>query len=300
MTTWLGATALSGVLRRRVSGAAPEVLTLGLNTWSLRELTQDAAIPAILRVMKQTGMRHCQLLFSHAEPAEFDPGFAKMMRAGATPPTAEQVAEQTRKAQDRTAWRLSVPIAYFEDLRERFLREGVVIQAYASPLGSTSAETDRVLLMAKTLGAVQVSTRVAEDETDKVAAAAARQGIFVGLQGTDTRLIARQIRTSKWLRPDPDLGDLARSGVSSADYVREHLDVIATVDLKDTILHGGSVPFGSGNAPLQQVLKILSGARRGIVAYIDCDYPGTGRSTEEVERCVRYIRGLPGTFNAIS
>jgi sugar phosphate isomerase/epimerase len=272
------------------TGAPP----LGLNTWSLRALKHDQAIPTILRVMQETGMRNCQLLFSHAEPEEFDPDFASMFSAAAKPPTAQQREEQKRKSEARAAWRLSVPMTYFEALRAQFEQRGLTIRAYATPLGSSAEEIDRVFLMAKTMGAAVVITRLSEAQTDLVAAAALRHGLLVGIQFSDQRILEQQLRASSRLRADPDTGDLTKAGVSALEFIKKHLDSISSIDLKDAMTGGGSVPFGTGDAHMKQVLEFLVSVHSQVELYIDCDYPGTGSSTDEVKRCVRYVREVIG------
>ncbi len=287
----LGATALSGMLGRRGFAASSAEL-LGLNTWSLRELKHDQAIPAILRVMKETGMRKCQLLFSHAEPAEFDPDFASMLRPAAKAPTPQERDEQQRRSEARTAWRLSVPMTYFEALRTRFEQQGLTIRGYAAPMSGSAEEIDRLFLMAKTMGAAVVDGRLPEAQTEIVAGAAERHGLLVGIQVSDQRVLAQQLRASPRLRADPDLGDLTKAGVSALEFVKEHIDRISSIDLKDAVHGGGSVPFGTGEANMQQVLEFLVRAHSQVERYIDCDYPGTGTSTDEVKRCVGYVRGV--------
>lgn len=290
--TSLSGSSLSGMLVHRAFATPSGVPPLGLNTWSLRALKRDQAIPAILSVMKETGMRDCQLLFSHAEPEEFDPDFASMLSGAAKAPTAQDRDEQKRKSEARTAWRLSVPMAYFEALRARFEQQGFTIRAYATPLGGSAEEVDRVFLMAKTMGATVVNTRLPEAQTDLVAAAAERHRLLVGIQVSDQRILALQLRASPRLRADPDLGDLTKAGVSALEFIKEHLNSISSIDLKDAVSGGGSVPFGTGDAHMQQVLEFLVSAHSPVELYIDCDYPGTGRSTDEVKRCVRYARGV--------
>jgi hypothetical protein len=261
---------------------------LGLNTWSLRAIKSDRAIPIIFSVMKQTGMRNCQLLFSHAEPVEFDPDFAAMLSGVA--PTQQERNEQKRKAEARTTWRLSVSMSYFESLRARFEREGLRIRSYGSPFGSSAEEVDRVFLMAKTLGAIAVNGRLPEAQTDIVAAAARRHGLIAGIQVTDPQILAAQLRVSPQLRADPDLGDLTKAGISALQFVKDHMESISSIDLKDAVVHGGSVAFGTGDAHMREVLEFLAQRDSTIERYIDCDYPGTGSSTEEVKRCVEYVR----------
>jgi hypothetical protein len=270
--------------------AAPSgIPALGLNTWSLRALKHDRAIPTILRVMQETGMRNCQLLFSHAEPEEFDPDFATMLSSATKNPSAQERDEQKRKSEARTSWRLSVPMTYFTALRSQFEQRGLTIRAYATPLGSTAEEIDRVFLMAKTMGAAMVNTRLAQAQTDIVAAAATRHGMLVGIQVSDPRVLVQQLRASPRLRIDPDIGDLTKAGVPALDFIKEHLESISSIDLKDAITGGGSVPFGTGDAHMKQVLEFLVGARSNVDIYIDCDYPGTGSSTDEVKKCVHYV-----------
>jgi hypothetical protein len=268
---------------------------LGLNTWSLRALKHDQAIPAILRVMQETGLRNCQLLFSHAEPEEFDPDFAAMLSAYGRTPTQQERDEQKRKSEARTSWRLSVSMSYFEALRTRFEQQGLRIRSYGSPFGTSAEEVDRVFLMAKTLGATVVNGRLPEARTDIVAAAARRHGLFAGIQVSDPRILAEQLRASPQLRADPDLGDLTKAGVSALQFIKDHLESISSIDLKDAITNGGSVPFGTGDAHIREVLEFLSRKNSPIELYIDCDYPGTGSSTDEVNRCVRYVREVIST-----
>jgi len=270
----------------------PGVPPLGLNTWSLRALKHNQAIPTILHVMQETGMQNCQLLFSHAEPDEFDPDFASMFSNAGKPPSQQQRDEQKRKSEARAAWRASVPMTYFEGLRSQFEQRGFAIRAYASPLGNSAEEIDRVFLMAKTMGATMVNTRLAEAQTDLVAAAATRHGMLVGIQVADQRILAQQLRASPQMRADPDLGDLTKAGVSALDFVQGHLDTISSIDLKDAITGGGSVPFGTGDAHMKEVLEFLVRSRSNVEIYIDCDYPGTGSSTDEIKKCVRYVRGV--------
>lgn len=269
-------------------GSASDGLRLGLNTWSLRALAGEEAIPTILEVMKETKLQDCQLLFSHVEPERFNPVFPVAGEsAHAAPPSLEQqraVAEALRE------WRLSVPMSYFEDIRGRFQREGLRIKAYAARLGTTGAEIDRQFLMTKALGAETINLRVPEPLAATVAAAADRHRITVGLQFSNLNAMEVQRNASKYFMLDPDIGDLTKAGVDALQFVREQHDSFSSIDLKDAVAGGGSVPFGTGQSQMEEVLELLRDKKARMTAYIDCDYPGTGRSTEEVKRCISYVR----------
>jgi sugar phosphate isomerase/epimerase len=288
----LGATVLSGALGRRAYGKPANFPGLGLNTWSLRYLTHDEVMPVIFAAMKQSGVTDCQLLYSHAEPSQFDPGFGAP-HVGV--PTPEQAAQAERKAAARNEWRRSVPLSYFEAIRRQFQQQGFRITAYIGPLPEDPAEVDRTLQIAKALGATLVNGRVKESQTDVVAAATQRHGVQVGIQVTDVKLLPQQLRASSWLRADPDIGDLTKAGVDALAFVREYRESIAAVDLKDAIFGGNSVPFGEGQSHMREVVETFKAARSPIDVYIDCDYPGTGRSADEIVRCARYVRGVMGS-----
>ena len=72
---WVGAVAAAAACSRQSFGFAESGLRLGLNTWSLRALSRDEAIPIIIQVMEQAKLQDCQMLFSHVEPAKLSPVF---------------------------------------------------------------------------------------------------------------------------------------------------------------------------------------------------------------------------------
>jgi hypothetical protein len=284
--------ASSAVLPRSF-GLAQSGLRLGLNSYSLRALSHDTAIPTIIQVMKEANLQDCQLLFSHAEPARFTPWFfAASKGSSGTPPTAQQLETWKATAAAASEWRLSVPMTYFEDIRSMFEQEGLKIRAYAAMLGSSEVEIDRLFLMAKALGAEAINTRIPESLTKLVAAAADRHQMVVGLQVSDLKLMLRQRTASRYFKLDPDIGDLTKIRIDSLQFVNENYEAMSSVDLKDAELGGTSVPFGEGASHMKDVLLFLQQKPGPITAYIDCDYPGTGRSREEVHKCISYVRRL--------
>ncbi len=269
-------------------GFAASGLRLGLNTWSLRALSGDAAIPTILQMMKETNLQDCQLLFSHVEPERFNPVFPV---AGESAHPAQPSLEQQKAIADALReWRLSVPMSYFEDIRASFEREGLRIQAYAARLGTTPDEIDRQFLMTKALGAETINLRIPEPLTAIVAAVADRHRMTVGLQFSNLNAMEVQRKASKYFRLDPDIGDLTKVGVDALKFVEDRYESFSSLDLKDAVAGGGSVPFGTGQSQMKDVLQLLREKQARMTAYIDCDYPGTGRSTEEVKRCIAYAR----------
>jgi hypothetical protein len=282
------AAAASLAYSRRSFGFVNNNLKLGLNTYSLRALSGDAAIPTIIQVMKETNLRDCQIVFWHVEPAQFTPVLPVAGQSG--PPTQQQLEQRKALAAARSGWRVSVPITYFEKIRSRFEAEGLRIKSYSASLGSTEAEVDRLFLMTKALGAETIILRVPETLTKMVATAADRHQMIVGLQISDVKTMELQLAASSYFRLDPDIGDLTKANINALEFIEGNYKTLASLDLKDATLGGGSVPFGEGQSRMKEVLQLVQEKQIPITAYIDCDYPGTGQSTEEVKKCISYVR----------
>jgi hypothetical protein len=291
----IGALAVAAACSRQSFASAGNGLRLGLNTWSLRALSQDEAIPIILQAMKQASLHDCQILFTHVEPAKFNPVFpAGIFNPPKSSPTPQQLEEQKATAAALTKWRLSVPMSYFEDIRSTFEKQGLRIKSYSVRLGSSEAEIDRLFQMAKALGADSIATRLPATLTSMTAAAADKHRMIVGLQFSDVNELMKQLAASKYFRMDPDIGDLTKAKIDALKFVQTNYQSMYAFDLKDALPGGPSVPFGEGAAHMKEILQFLKEKQAPITAYVDCDYAGTGRSPEEVEKCASYAKAIIG------
>jgi len=291
----IGAVAAVAACSRRSFASAGSGLSLGLNTWSLRALSQEEATPVIIQAMKQASLQECQILFTHVEPAKFNPVFPSgIFSPPKLAPTPQQLEEQKATAAALTEWRLSVPMSYFENIRSTFEKQGLRIKSYSTRLGSSEAEIDRLFLMAKALGADSMATRLPATLTTLAAAAADKHRMIVGLQFSDVDEVKKQLAASQYFRMDPDIGDLTKAKIDALQFVQTNYPSMSAFDLKDALPGGPSVPFGQGAAHMKEVLQFLKEKQAPITAYVDCDYAGTGRSTEEVEKCASYARGILG------
>jgi hypothetical protein len=289
------ALAAVAVCPRQSFGFTDNGLTIGLNTWSLRALSQDEAIPIIIQTMKQSRLHDCQILFTHVEPAKFNPVFpVGVFNPPKSSPTPQQLEEQKATEAALTQWRLSVPMSYFENIRSTFEKQGLRIKSYSVRFGSSEAEIDRQFLMAKALGADSLVTRLPATSTNMVAAAAAKHQMIVSLQFSDLDEAKKQLAASQYFRIDPDVGDLTKAKVDALQFVESNYTSMSAFDLKDAMPGGPSVPFGEGEARIKAVLQFFKDKQVPITAYVDCDYAGTGRSPEEVEKCASYARGIIG------
>jgi len=291
----IGAVAAAATCSRQSFGSVENELKLGLNTWSLRALSQEEAIPVIIQAMKQARLQNCQILFTHVEPAKFNPVFpVGIFSPPRLPPTPQQLEEQKATAAALSEWRLSVPMSYFENIRSTFEKQGLRVKSYSVRFGSSEAEIDRLFLMAKALGADSIVTRLPATSTSMTAAAADKHRMIVSLQFSDLDELKKQLAASQYFRMNPDIGDLTKAKIDALQFVQTNYPSISAFDLKDAVPGGPSVPFGEGAAHMKEVLQFLKEKQVPITAYVDCDYAGTGRSAEEVEKCASYARGIIG------
>jgi hypothetical protein len=291
----IGAVAAAAACSRRGFGSAENGLRLGLNTWSLRALSQDEAIPVIIQAMKQARLQDCQILFTHVEPAKFNPVFpVGIFSPPRVLPTPQQLEEQKTTAAALSEWRLSVPMSYFENIRSTFEKQSLRIKSYSVRLGTSEPEIDRLFLMAKALGADSIVTRLPATLTSITAAAADKHRMIVSLQFSDLDALKKQLAASQYFRINPDIGDLTKAKVDALQFIQTNYPSISAFDLKDAMPGGPSVPFGEGAAHMKEVLQFLKQKQVPITAYVDCDYAGTGRSAEEIVKCASYARGIIG------
>src|SRR5271156_5930059 len=200
----IGAVAAAATCSRQSFGSVENELKLGLNTWSLRALSQEEAIPVIIQAMKQARLQNCQILFTHVEPAKFNPVFpVGIFSPPRLPPTPQQLEEQKATAAALSEWRLSVPMSYFENIRSTFEKQGLRVKSYSVRFGSSEAEIDRLFLMAKALGADSIVTRLPATLTNMVAATADKHQMIVSLQFSDLEDVKKQLAASRYFRIDP-------------------------------------------------------------------------------------------------
>ncbi|WP_353062504.1 hypothetical protein RBB77_14495 [Tunturibacter psychrotolerans] len=294
-TQAIGAVAATAACSRKSFGFAENGPKLGLNTWSLRALSQQEAIPIIIQTMKQARLQDAQILFTHIEPAKFNPVFpVGVFNPPKSSPTPQQQEQQKATEAALTQWRLSVPMSYFENIRSTFGKQGLRIKAYSIRFGSSDAEIDRQFLMAKALGADSIVTRLPAASTGVVAAATDKHQMIVSLQVADLDEVKKQLAASQYFRMDPDIGDLTKAKIDALQFVETNYTSMSAFDLKDAMPGGPSVPLGEGEARVKAVLQFFKDKQVPITAYVDCDYAGTGRSPEEVEKCASYARGIIG------
>jgi sugar phosphate isomerase/epimerase len=90
-----------------------------------------------------------------------------------------------------------------------------------------------------------------------------------------------------------DIGDATGGGYDSLKFVEAHHDRIALLYLKDRRKDRLSVPWGEGDTPIKEILRLIGDRKYPIRCYIDCDYKTANRPAD-VKRSFEYAKAALG------
>lgn len=262
---------LAGGLRRQ-SGASGAGVVLGVQSYSFRDRPLAAAIDG----MTAAGLRSCELWQGHVEPR----GLSR---------------EALRQ------WRESVSLDEFRQVAAAFAGAGIALSAYNISFQDhfSDAEIERGFAMARALGAPCITASANVATVARIAPAAARHGLRVGVHNhsrLDPNEFATPEQFEEALRAGPglavnlDIGHFTAANFDAVAFLRRHHRSILTLHIKDRRRdQGPNVPFGEGDTPIGPVLRLLRDERWPIPANIEYEYKG-GDTVEEVKRCVEFCR----------
>jgi sugar phosphate isomerase/epimerase len=218
-------------------------------------------------------------------------------------PTPEQLAA----AEEQRKWRQSLSMDIFKDLRKMYNDAGVTIYAVKNiSLNASDEELEFQFTVAKTLGATHVT---AELPTGATAAAtlkrvgdwALKHGMHTAYhthtQGSMT-VFDEAFAASKGNMANVDFGHFVAGGNQGGtpiDFLNKFHDRIASFHLKDRTLPAHcelNLPWGQGETPIKELLRLVSKNRWPIPATIEQEYaiPQDSDAVKEVRKCLDYCR----------
>jgi sugar phosphate isomerase/epimerase len=220
-------------------------------------------------------------------------------RAAQTP---DQQAAARTQADALVAWRTSVPMSKFAEIRQKFANAGVHIYAYRFTLtrDMPDAEYDYAFNAAKALGATQVTMEHPHD-----VALAKRIGDFAAKHQMHAAYhLHTTANMTAWddvMSASPgngiqlDIGHyVAGTGESPVPFIEKHHARIYSMHLKDRkkLCHDRSenMPWGQGDTPIKDVLQTLKKNKWAIPVGIEFEYLVPAGSTWDAElaKCVQY------------
>jgi sugar phosphate isomerase/epimerase len=257
---------------------------VGVHTRSFRGIGRAAGadpIAALIDALAACDVHHCELFAPQIE-AQFGSGHAGHHTVAAMSP--QMMRRELRK------WRLRTPAGYFRTIGKRFEKAGVAIAAYNySPDASfTDEEIDVGFAAAKALGAAMITASTTLEVAKRIAPIAERHRMVVAL-GDATPQGFTAVDVSKYFRLSVDIGDFTAANVDAVAFIREHHRDIASLRLKDRRKdHGETRPWGQGDTPIREVLRLVRRESWPIRGYVEYDYAGAAAPIDEVKKCLAY------------
>jgi sugar phosphate isomerase/epimerase len=198
-------------------------------------------------------------------------------------------------------WRKSVSMDRVKEFRKKYEDAGVLIEIVKVDgiFKMTDDELNYVFNLAKTLGGRAISTEISNREEDlkRLGQFADKHQLMVGYHGhatTTPEHWEKAFSLAKYNGANVDLGHfVAGNNTSPAPFIKEHHDRITHVHIKDRKMHNGpNTPFGEGDTPIGDVLRLIRDNRWNIQATIEFEYKipeGSNRMTE-IARALKYCR----------
>jgi sugar phosphate isomerase/epimerase len=204
-------------------------------------------------------------------------------------------------AEQLARWRKSAPMERVAEFRKKYETAQVLIEIVKVDgiFKMTDGELDYVFMLAKALGGRAISTEISNREEDlkRVGTFADKHRLRVGYHGhasTTPGHWEKAFSLAKYNGANVDLGHfVAGNNTSPVPFIRQYHDRITHVHVKDRKLNNGpNTPFGEGDTPIAEVLRLIRDNHWNIQATIEFEYKvpaGSDRMTE-IARAIRYCR----------
>lgn len=294
---------------------------IGVITYSFRDMPDQTA-EATLQYVLDSGINAIELMGGPAETFAGAPKntvdmrtlFPLMRKRRENQPLTDDEQKQLAEADKQmkayrseiATWRQSASMSKFEQLRKLYNKAGVSIYGFkpdAFGMQNSDAEIAYGMKAAKTLGANQVTLEHPANDahTLKLGQMAQKHGIRVGYHGHEQQTPTfwdTALAQSPGNAMNFDLGHYVAAGQPDPlGLIRQKHDRIASMHIKDRQdpAHGkGNLPWGQGNTPLTDVLKLMRDQKYTFPATVELEYkvPEGSNAVAEVKKCVEYCRNL--------
>ena len=224
-------------------------------------------------------------------PGSASGGPAAAGQAGAPRPPFRGMDPAVRES--LRAWRLSVDLDKFKAVARSFADAGLSLFSYNLSFNDswTDAEIERGMLMTKALGTDVITASSPLTVLPRVAPLAERHAVRVALhnhrEGPDDFAKATALSNNIWI--NLDAGHFFAMGHDPIAFLRQHHRRITNLHVKDRMANAGrEMPFGEGQTPLAELLRLVRDERYDMPVCIE--YVGPGGPQVELRRCLDYCK----------
>lgn len=200
-------------------------------------------------------------------------------------------------------WRVTTPAAYYQNIKKEFDEAGITIFSYWVGINEsyTDAEIDATFIAAKNLGVKGVVGSQGLAVSARLVPFAERHGIFMGLHNhdnlSDPDALSNEASFEKGLALSPnfkatlDVRHFTAGNGDCVGFLERHHERVSSVHVGDRRKNNGrSTPFGEGDAPIIQVLRLIRDNQWPIIALLEFEHGTLRTGTEEVQLMFDYCK----------
>jgi sugar phosphate isomerase/epimerase len=196
-------------------------------------------------------------------------------------------------------WRESVPMDKAREFRKIWEDAGVLIQIMKVDglFKMSDGELDYAFNLAKTLGARAISTEISHSDAElkRVGQFADKHKLMVGYHGHATTGPAdweKAFALAEYNGANVDIGHFVAGNFGSPiPFITKYHERVTHVHIKDRKRNNGpNAPFGEGDTPIVDVLRLIRDNKWPIQAAIEFEYkvPAGSDRMKELARCIKY------------
>jgi sugar phosphate isomerase/epimerase len=267
-------TALSATDRGVFNG-----VTLAVESYSFRDLPLEGCIDA----MRTLGLVQCELFRGHVQPPK------------------EKTETWANYGVRMREWIRTVPPDRFAAVRDKFRNAGIAVCGYDHSPGPDYADEEihRAFKLAKILDPGYIMTSTHVSLAPRLDTFAEQYGVVVAYHNhsnlvadepTRPEDLERAVKGNSHVRLVLDVGHFVAAGFDPVDFLEKNHSSIVALHIKDRKKNQGPVvPFGQGDTPIREVLRLVQRKKRPIMAIIEYEYAGKN-PVDEVRRCLDYVK----------
>jgi len=281
---------------------------IGAITYSWRSMPSTPQ--DIISYCKQAGISSIELMGNVVEEYAGAPGEPQRPRNFRELSDEEKEAfmQKREEAQKKISeWRLSeTPAAKYKELKKMFDEAGVKIHIVKFAPGNWSdEEIDYAFESAKILGAKGVSNEIGHEACKRLGPFAEKHGMYAvfhnhGQPGDPDFNFEEYLAYSPANMLNFDVGHyFGATGKHPNELIEKLHDRIFSIHLKDKTAKDAdpadtNMPWGEGDTPLEDILKLIQKNKWDIYCDIELEYPVPEGSDAVIEttKCVEYCKNI--------
>jgi sugar phosphate isomerase/epimerase len=260
---------------------------LGVQPFCYHDLAMNPDNRSLLiQAMLQNGISIVELHATWVEPRFAAPG------------VDPEVARQKQYE-----WRMSTPPSFYAGIKKEFDDVGIEIFTYYVNFNMTTPtdEIEKVFEAARLLGAKGAIGSYGQAVALRIYPYAAKHGVFVGLHNhdnlSDPDSFSNEASFDKVLPVSPafkatlDVRHFTAGNGDSIGFLQRHHERVSSVHLGDRRRNNGrSTPFGQGDAPIIEILRLIRDNQWPITALLEFEHGTLRTGIEEVQVQLDYCK----------